>query len=828
MRRRRSAYWTITFLLGLTAVTLACVQALPALVPGRRVTLTVLDESGHAVSNAEVSVLEPGRPPVKVWTDYAGRCQYSLQQSKPYQLRITAAGFYEANQQNIDPLNASVRITLMHERLLQQQVQVTASTVGIDTQEPSDVLSLGTPAIVNIPYPVSRDIRTLLPFVPGVVADGSGQVHVAGSEFWQTLYTLDGFNIRSPVSGQLALRVSADAVRSIDTETTRYPVQYGRATGGVIAFSTGMGDNKFRFNATDFLPSFRDLNGIRFDKFVPRFTFSGPIVRNHAWFFDGLETEYDNIYITELPAGANTDELIRGSNLFKFQTNVGSANSVTGGLLFNDYHSPYDGISPLVPQQSTTKRNTIAWLPYLRDQLRFPNGVLLETGFGVLRIRDGYEPHGNSPYTLTPETAEGSYFQNLTGTSQREEGSATLFLPRQQWAGSHDIRGGIDLDHIDFGQRVTNAPVNYLREDGTLLRRSVFTSVPPFNRHNAELGAYLEDHWNTNLLSGLLIQPGLRFDWDEIIRRPLFSPRIAFVYAPGSQPTTKISAGVGVYYDHTQLDYLEDALGGSRYDTYYDPDGVTPIGTPQLTTFTYNQSALREARAINWSIGVEQKLPSSIYAKANFIDKNVSDIFTYTNQNGPAALSGNYLLTSNRRDHDYMAEVEARRTFGQSYTLFASYTRSLAHTNAAIDYSPTVSFLGPQQSGPLAWNTPNRIVSWGWLPLYLPWFKRNWDFVYTLDWQNGFPITSVNANQQVIGAVGSHSFPNYLSFSPGLEWRFHLHGYYFSLRGIMENATDSQNPAVVNNNVDSPNYLMFTEPLGRAFTARIRLIQSRK
>jgi len=59
-------------------------------------------------------------------------------------------------------------------------------------------------------------------------------------------------------------------------------VQYGRATGGVIAFTTGMGDNKFRYDATDFIPSFRDQNGIRFDTFEPRITVSGPIVRKQT------------------------------------------------------------------------------------------------------------------------------------------------------------------------------------------------------------------------------------------------------------------------------------------------------------------------------------------------------------------------------------------------------------------------------------------------------------------------------------------------------------------------------------------------------------------
>jgi hypothetical protein len=44
------------------------------------------------------------------------------------------------------------------------------------------------------------------------------------------------------------------------------------------------------------------------------------------------------------------------------------------------------------------------------------------------------------------------------------------------------------------------------------------------------------------------------------------------------------------------------------------------------------------------------------------------------------------------------------------------------------------------------------------------------------------------------------------------------------LRGVLENATNRADPAVVNNVVDSPEYGTFSEFLGRAFTTRIRLI----
>jgi len=790
-------------------------------------TLTVVDENGVAVPGAQVVLQQGGRPDINGATDYAGRIRFTLTTFQTYTLRVQKAGFYEAIATEQAPFERNVRVVLNHEQVVREQVSVAASAPGIDTEQTADKLTMSLPEIVNVPYPTSRDIRNMLPFYPGVVQDASGQIHVNGSETWATLDTLDQFDVRSPVSGNLAMRVSADAVRSIEQESTRYPVEFGRSTGGVIALYTGMENNKFRFNTTDFLPSFQQINGIRFDKFVPRVTLSGPIVRDKAWFFDGLEAEYDNIYIRELPAGADTNQLIRGSNLSKFQMNLTPANILSGGLLFNDSHSPYDGISALVPQTSTTNTNIIAWLPYLRDQQSFGNGALLDVGAGMVRFTDGYEPHGSSSFEITPETSLGSYFENLTSHSQRIEGNAAVYVAPQHWLGLNNFKAGIDLDHIGFDEAVTRAPVNYLREDGTLLRQSIFPATAPFTRHNAELGAYIEDRWTP--VDGLLLEPGMRFDWDEIVRRPLVAPRLAVVYSPPEvDGKTKISAGIGEYYEHTQLEYLTRALAGFREDTYFAADGVTPTGPTLATNFTANYGSLREARALNWSVGIEQKLPAALYVAANLIRKRVTDEFSYADETDPTGLSGTYALTNARHDNDNLVEVEARRTFAHGYTLFGAYTHATAHTNNAIEYYPTLTMLGPQQPGPLPWDTPNRAISWGWLPFLVPWFKKNWDFVYTLDWHTGFPYTAVDANQQVVGTAGGERFPNYTAFSPGLEWRFHFRGSYFGLRGVIENITNSGDYFVVNNVVDSPQFGTLSQPLGRAITARIRLIGSKK
>jgi Carboxypeptidase regulatory-like domain len=189
--------------------------------PAARITLTVVDENGLGVSGAQIALLEPGQAEVRISSDFAGRCTFVLQKPAPYSLRIQRPGFYEAVTSVTDVQLRDLRVVLYHEQIVVQQVSVTASPPGIDTTQTSDMLTMNLQEIINVPYPTSRDIRNLLPFFPSVVQDESGQVHVVGSETWATLDTLDSFDIRSPVSGNLAMRVSADAVRSIDKESTR-------------------------------------------------------------------------------------------------------------------------------------------------------------------------------------------------------------------------------------------------------------------------------------------------------------------------------------------------------------------------------------------------------------------------------------------------------------------------------------------------------------------------------------------------------------------------------------------------------------------------------
>ncbi len=128
------------------------------------------------------------------------------------------------------------------------------------------------------------------------------------------------------------------------------------------------------------MPSFQDKGGWKFDQFLPRLTFSGPLQKGKAWFYDALDGEFDNVVYTELPADADNDHIWRIGNLAKIQANVTSRHIVTASFLVNHLRDDYSGLSPQNPQLSSPKDVESAYLASVKDQYYFKGGELLEAG----------------------------------------------------------------------------------------------------------------------------------------------------------------------------------------------------------------------------------------------------------------------------------------------------------------------------------------------------------------------------------------------------------------------------------------------------------------
>jgi Carboxypeptidase regulatory-like domain len=786
--------------------------------PGGILRVTVTDENGVAVPSVRVTLTPAsGGEAIRGETDFAGRVEFRGLARGLYQVQAEREGFYVVRGKQIDvPSTQSIEITLPHQREYREAVTVTASPPGIDPSETAAQVRLSSEQILNVPYSTTRDIRNAFPLLPGVLPAAGGQVFVDGADSTQTHYRLDGFDVGNPVSGLLDLRVSADAVRSITVDDGRNAAEFGKGSGGLLSLETGMGDDHFRFSATNFVPSFQSRRGIHIESFTPRVSFSGPLRRGKAWFYDGADGEYDLSIVTELPAGADQAPLWRWSNLSKVQVNLTPSNVLTTGFLINRLASPHNGLTALSPLETTTNVAQSAYLATIKDRAYLPGGMLLETGFGFNQYDSSSIPRGDLPYVIRPEGTSGNYFEAARSTARRFEWLANLYLPAFDWHGRHQLLLGGDFDRIDDHQLLSRGEILIYREDGTLDRRASFSSAPRFEKNNFEASAFLQDRWWPS--KRLLVQLGLRLDRDTILEKSLWSPRLAATTM--LTPATKLSFGVGLSYDETNLGLFLRPLEGSRLDTFFAADGQTALGEV-LTTFTANESELAQARFLEWSAGIEQKLPKAVYLRVEYLGKRGTDGLAYQSA-GPEISglpSGQFVLRNIRHDHYDAVTFTLRHSFRRGSMLFGSYTRSSARSDAVLDSTLANPLFSPQLPGPLPWDARNRFLSWGWLPLV-----KKFTLAYTLDWRTGYPFNVVNQEQELVGLPDRLRFPDYFALNLHVERRFRLFGFEWALRGGFDNITGRGNPTVVNNNIDSPRFLTFSGERGRSFTGRIRFL----
>jgi Carboxypeptidase regulatory-like domain/TonB dependent receptor len=811
---------------------------------GQTPTIKVVDENGVAVSAARVSLQANGQPPIRCQTDYSGRCFFPNLAPGQYQLRVEKEGYYATQQPSVDLNRASMlEVTISHQQELREVVNVQESSPAIDPAQVSSQETLTGLDVIDLVYPGTHDYRNVLNFIPGVVQDQNSQPHVAGAQTYQTETLLDGFNVTQPSNGQLLLRVSTDAFRSIQVEPSREPAEFGKGSAGILALNTGIGDDHFRFWMTDFIPSAQNKHGWRFDQFLPRFTFSGPIEKGKIWFYNAFDGEYDNLIYTALPVGHDNDHILRLGNLTKLQANVTPRNILTTSFLVNTLHDQYAFLSPQSPQFSNPKDLESAYAATVKDQHYFVGRELLETGFGFTQYNIHLIPYGSIPYSINTSSANGSYYLSDETNATRFQGIANLYLPPREWMGRHEFKVGLDLDRIIYDATFSRSPISFLTDDNPLTssslcvtatqtanfpctRYSTFSAAPLHEEYNNEVTAYAEDHWS--LTNRLLVEPGLRFDWDSLVHRLNFAPRFAGTYVLDNSGTTKLSAGIGIVYESTPIFLIARPYAGSREDTFYTlnpdctPTCVTTTG-PVVTIFSANTDRLLSPRFLNWSVALERKLPFAIYLKAEFIQRQGTHEFVYDTRTG--GISGNFVLQNTREDRYNAFHVTLRHSFREGFSMSGSYTRSSAHSNQALDFNVDGNLLSRQQPGPYPWDTPSRFLTWGYLPFFTLPIIHKMEIAYSAEARTGFPFNEFTDQEQLIGRPGSHRFPAYFSLNVQLEKRFHLLGYYLALRGGFDNITGRCNPFYVDSVIDPAHPApTFAACQGRAFTSRIRFL----
>jgi len=778
----------------------------------------VSDENGVPIGGAQIKFEGSMGNAFGAQTDGAGRFRLADLPIGDYKVDIRKEGFFLLSGKvlTLHSGRNELTLTLNHSQELHEQVQVNAPANQIDTQDTAQRSTLAAGAIRDIPVPDSHVLSESLVALPEIVRDNQDNLHVAGARSSETQYLLDGFEIGDPASGALTSRFNVDATRAAEVQTSRIGAAYAHSGASVLSLETPDGDDRWRFGTTNPLPGINIQEGAHLGNWYPRFTFSGPIERGRFWFSDAVSVQHTFAVVRQLPSNANTSEEWAGDNLFRLQYNFSPRHILHASFLYNRTRDTNLGLDALDPQSTTVTANQRRAFVSLKDQV-WLHDTLFELGVaadgGVL----DFIPQGTQPFILLINSTSGNFFERAHQRTRRLQAVGNVIAASRHWHGAHQLSTGANASGLVFEQPAERTEIQALRADGSLVRESTFAGPANPRVSNTQAGAYAQDTWAIS--KHFVFQAGLRTDWDRFTQSALAEPRLSANILPFGDDTAKLSLGWGIYDAPLNLSVIGQTLDQRQIDTFFGPTGSSIILGPVASQFALPPRGLQQPRFTISSAGWQQKLSHNTLIGIELLARNGYHGFAFLNQQ-PAQPVGIFLLEDHRKDRYRAATISARHVFSESMELFAAYTRSAAHSNEVLSPALGSIFFTPQQSGPVAWDAPNRLVTWGWAPTHIWGIQLS----YFLEYRTGYPFSVVNLQQLLVGEPNSSRFPSYASLNLGLEKKFGFHGYLWAARIESVNILGRRNPDTVVNNIDARNFGAFSGGQSRALTLRVRFV----
>jgi Carboxypeptidase regulatory-like domain/TonB-dependent Receptor Plug Domain len=792
-----------------------------------RLSGKVVSDTDAPIPNAQI-VMHPASDPLtnlRAFSDASGVFSLELPGTGDYLANVEADGFYTLTNRRVSITGAETELKLVLNpiREFSDSVQVSGQSSAVALDHTNSQESLSGKTLLDIPYPTTHDLKYAMRILPGVVQDSSGGIHVNGGAENQVLYLLDGFDISDPLTGDFDTRISVESVQSMDVLSGRFSAEYGKGSAGVVEVNTKSGDNRFRYSATNFIPGIDHNDGWRIGTWNPRFNFSGPVRKDRAWFADSFTGQYSPTVVPELPPGQNMSTSLRYSNFLHTQVNLTPSNILYAGFLSDWWSANRTGLSALDPPATTPDQRARQWFADVKDQQYIGDGAVFEFGYAANRTFSRIIPQGDALYIESLQGRGGNYYINGEQRSSRDQVIANLFLPSFHFGGAHQLQMGIDFDRVGYSQNMDRTGIEWLDAADTPVRQVLYAGDGQLAKSNFETSAYLQDSWRAR--SNVLLELGVRSDWDSLLRNWNVSPRLGFAWSPRHWVNTKISGGYAIMYNATNLQLFTRPEDQYPVTTYYPPYGTGTVAIPSL--FVIN-GRFASPRYQTLSVSLDQRLFSSVYLRAQVLRRRGEKGLAYFDsaELGAAGLvpgitpgSANiYELTNGRSDWYDSAELTVRQNFHKEYEWLASYTRSRARSTSVIDLSSDDPAIVANDSGPLPWDTPNRLLGWGYLPT--PW--KTWAIAFLAEYRTGFPFSVENDAGYVIGPVNSYRYPNFFELDLHVEKRFRFHGQLWAGRAGYNNITNHQNPNTVNNIIGAPEFLTYYGGQGRALVFRIR------
>ena len=778
-------------------------------------TGSVFDPGAKPTGNAYVRLEQLAEQ--KKWettTQPDGTFRFDRLSYGTYRLTVQKEGYFDISTEVRLESSESVEFTLAAAERVQQDVDVIARPEPINADSVSPQVTASNEVIQDIIYPGRLNFTSAVALMPGVIRDNSGQLHIQGSRTDQVRYQLDGMNLTDAIAGGLAANIPVDAIESVDVDMAGYSAEFGKGSGGVVRLHSQLIGDKYKFNVTDFVPGV-DLRERSVAEFSPRLLFSGPILRNKLWFMYSGSLRYVHNWIESLPRPFNQQRQTLSDELLKLQWNVRESDVVSVDLIHNTEFFGNNGLSVIRPRATTTNfvrhGTTLAV-----SERRVVRGTLLETIVQWTRSHDSDVAKGDQPLEIRPEQWLGNFYADRRGSIQRWHAAQSVAWEREAGGLTHRFKLGGEFDNVNSTLQLDRRSFNIFNTAGDLRSSVSFAGPSLAELSNHEYGGFLQDR----IVFGnrLQVEAGLRYDRESLVDRNNLSPRLAFSLLPLGMPRTKISGGIGLFYDNITLLNIQMSQLQRRYTTTYSSGTPNPAAAP---TDILVSPELKDPRAVHWNLQWENEWAPRWVSRIGYIQKNGrSD----TRLAAVPTADGFNLVLDNSGKSDYRAvEFILDRPIRTDLRVMASYTYSNAQARPSVSLDfpdPGIEFL---PEAPVEWNATHRFLSWGYFPLPSHLYGS-----FSVDARSGFPFTMVDDLNRVIGAYNSRTLPSFVSVNASLEKEIPIpfgNGKRVAFRVGVTNLFNHFNPRTVDPNVDSPNFLQLTDSSRRHFVARLRILK---
>jgi Carboxypeptidase regulatory-like domain/TonB dependent receptor len=777
---------------------------------GQVVVTIVVEGLRIPAVNVELLNVDDNIVIAQTMSDSVGQVTFPDVPQGRYLVRAVRDGFADAESTRFTVAAGSTAQVLVEMRLtfVRESVDVVAPanspTESLQPVAVSDVLS---GAKMDVQPLAGDDFQSLLTVLPSIIRGPDGRLRVKGGGPTTGALQVSSASLNDPSTGDFDLELPSGAVESVEVLSNPFAAEYGRFSTSVTQVRTRRGTNEWVVKPDNLVPGFGKGFGF-INKFEPRLSLSGPIKRDRLLFGQYFQYRFARTEVRSLP-----DRPLLGLESFDSFTRLDAVlsprHALTGGLIYFPRKITNATLSTFRPPETTTKFTQEGLSAGVADRLVLSASTVLETTFAVRAFQVEQKPMGSLPMFYAPQGQSGSFFSDQERSVNSEQFVQSLTVSKDGWVGQHIFKFGLDIQHSRFDGIDANREVQVLRLDGSLAERTTFVSplVEP-DASALEVSVFAQDRWRvTNRLN---VELGFRIDRDGVIDRLNYSPRVGLSMSLLPEGRGILRGGIGKFAERTQLTVNAFTQYSARTVQRFGLDG-TPVRSP--VTFVHTMpDPLRTPESIVQTVAWDQRVGRRFFLKAAYLRRNGVRAYVLN----PDADLGLLSLSSSGASRYWEVETTGRWLASEHRDLSVAYVRSRS-TRELNDYDQFFGnfrnpIIRPNEDSLSPTDVTNRVIVRGSIGLL-----AQWVFTPIYEWRTGFPWSAVDEFQDFVGTRNrAGRLPSVSTLDFTIARPMHFRKYRFTAGIKVYNAFDSGSERDVQNNITSPDYGTFYNPIQRS------------